>query len=164
MASENTSPENPPAPPRFTPGAQLLVDTVQKKPSANIDDWVLILLERNGSMAESLVEGLNSATLIENLREKVKQGQAGQAVNADTLIEQAVVLAKLHGKDRVGERDLASVILTAFGYEVAPDASGAPVSARRPRRRRTPRPFPVKKPGRPAPSARPPRSTAWAWT
>jgi ATP-dependent Clp protease ATP-binding subunit ClpC len=112
--------------PGLSTGAKRLVDLVAEQApegTPGINQWLLALLQRHGGMAEAMSDGLNAALLIEHLRQRISEGEMGAPLDPDTLCLRAGALAASRGLALAAEPELASVILSTAGYDVAdPDA------------------------------------------
>lgn len=106
-------------------GAQRLVqDTLQKQQESRqalpgVNHWLLTLLEHHGAMAEALAKGLSAAALEKYVAGQLGQGQTGDPLGQEMVVQQAAIQAQARGKNRIAERDLAVVILIAAGYTLA---------------------------------------------
>lgn len=120
----------------LTPGAQTLVElAVEKQKQGNhehlgVHHWLLALLERHGRMAEAMAHGLVAATLRRQVSRQLGNGDCGELLDKETVIEKALERARQRGKERASERDLAAVILEAAGFSLLDQSTPAmPVSA-----------------------------------
>jgi len=124
---------------KLTPGAQRLVEAALRMREEGRHErlgqyhWLLALLERHAPMAEALAEGVDAEALAGYLREQLRQGAVGEALDRETVVRQAYERAVGRGMEEGTERDLACVILAAAGYrltgEAATSGQGAQASA-----------------------------------
>ena len=80
-----------------------------------VNHWLMALLERHGSMAEALAEGLEPAIARQQTRRRLDEGSIGDVLGLDEAVKRT---AEASGGKVAGERDLASTILAAAGYRV----------------------------------------------
>ena len=99
-------------------GAAQLLEEGAPQGQACVNDWLSALLERNGNMAEGLVEGLDVALARRQARLLLDSGVTGHPLPVDELVRAAAGHARDRGADRIAERDLAAVILTAAGHRL----------------------------------------------
>jgi ATP-dependent Clp protease ATP-binding subunit ClpC len=108
----------------LTAGAQQLIEAAldlqrqQKHDQITVQHWLLALVERYGPMAESLTTDLDSAALKRYLRDQMRQNASSTPLSEEDLVSRATAYAQSRGKDRVGERDLAAIILEAANYKL----------------------------------------------
>jgi ATP-dependent Clp protease ATP-binding subunit ClpC len=134
----------------LTAGAKALV--AAGRPStgaAGTHHWLLALLDRHGAMAESLVPSLQATALRRSVADSLRGGDAGPPLTEETLVQRAIERATARRQSLANERDLASIILSAAGYQMAEDtvhdAIASPPAA----------PAPADLGARPAPVGRP---------
>ncbi|MBI5710808.1 MAG: ATP-dependent Clp protease ATP-binding subunit [Candidatus Eisenbacteria bacterium] len=117
----------------LSPGAELLVEAAAAKqaegPVLGIRHWLLALLERHAPMVASMVQGLDVAGALAELRERVAQNEPGEALDRERAVRLASEQARARGMQRVYETDLARVILAGSGYAVGGAAAPAPSAA-----------------------------------
>lgn len=123
---------------RLTPGAERLVEEALRKQrdagheALGTYHWLLALLERHGPMAEALAEGLEAAPLASYLRERLRDGLFGEPQYREQIVGAARERAMARGVAEATERDVASAILEAAGYQLRVQA-GNPRSCEQPR-------------------------------
>lgn len=106
------------------PGARTLVEAaIQKQQDEHhaelsVNHLLWALIDRHALMAENMTQGLDAKTLRPYLEEQLQQGNAGDAVELAAFLAEVEKRATARGKSRPAERDLATVILDAAGYEV----------------------------------------------
>jgi ATP-dependent Clp protease ATP-binding subunit ClpC len=119
----------------LTPGAQKLVEAAAEKrqqsnhPVLSAFHWLLALMERHAPMAERLVAGIEATGMRRHLYEQLRQGNAGDPLEQQTVTLRADERAGRRGKSQIAEADLAFVILTAAGYTPAEEAVVQPPPA-----------------------------------
>jgi ATP-dependent Clp protease ATP-binding subunit ClpC len=94
----------------------------------SLNHWLLALMERHGPMSESMTQGLQAVTLQAYLGEQLKQGTAGDPLDQEAVLKQAVARAVARGSNQTTERDIAAVILQSAGYPLSAEASAASVN------------------------------------
>lgn len=99
-------------------GATALLLEGEAGGEAGVNHWLVALLHRYGPMTESLCPGLEARPLARETEEEIRAGRTGAPMTREQLVAAAARHARSRGKDRVGERDLAAVILAAAGREV----------------------------------------------
>ncbi|PJB61954.1 MAG: hypothetical protein CO095_19585 [Armatimonadetes bacterium CG_4_9_14_3_um_filter_58_7] len=118
--------------PALSSGARWLMDAAEKlqragaHPEVCVNHWLLAVVQRHGSMAESLAPRLEAKSLVPRLHTQLTQGQTGDPLPRDTILTQAGEWATTRGKSEIAERDIVAAVLNICGYEVArPDAPPA---------------------------------------
>jgi len=107
---------------RLVEGA-LLQQAKNKHAELGVNHWLLVLMERHGTMAEALAKGLNASALEKYLEDQLRTGHTGEVLSQEKVIERAAQLATARGKSRIAERDLAITILAAADYTLAGDGT-----------------------------------------
>ncbi len=108
----------------LTTSAQRLVEAALQKQTNSkharicIKHWLLALLERHASMAESMVLGLNAEETGKKLVADLENQDMGAPLDVQQVTNRAYEIAKSRSKLQAAERDLAIVILTAAGYPI----------------------------------------------
>ncbi len=116
--------------PKVTDGARLMMSSLLRGDAwpvagePRVSHWLLGLAERHGEMVRDLVGPVSVEDLSRQVRSQMKRGEFGEVLNEDVLVERAFERARSRGKDQAAERDVASVILIAAGYQVV-DPGGA---------------------------------------
>jgi ATP-dependent Clp protease ATP-binding subunit ClpC len=115
----------------LTPGAQRLVElAVQNQKDSHsqllgVNHWLLALVERHGAMAEVISNGLNSASLRQELVKQLGRGNMGSPLEQQSILKKSSEHAANRGMSRIVERDLAAVILIAGGYGLVEEMSSS---------------------------------------
>ena len=116
--------------PTLTDGARTITDraaylAASTDQALSAHHWLMVLLDRHGPMIADLA-GLDARDTRQNTEKALADGDLGEALPLDTVLERAQGFSAARGADRVSERDLARVILTALGYRVdAPSDVGS---------------------------------------
>ncbi|MBW4698544.1 MAG: AAA family ATPase [Aphanocapsa lilacina HA4352-LM1] len=107
------------------PGAKRLVELAQQKqqlsgqPHLQGAHWLLALLERHGAMVETMVGGLDAASLAGQWQSRLAPGATETPLESTEVLELARANAEARGQNRISERDMAAVILARCGYRPA---------------------------------------------
>jgi len=115
----------------------------------SLNEWLAMLLERFGPMAERMSKGLSASQTAVAARAAVQAGKGGAPLTAAEVRRAAGEVAYRAGKSQAAERDVVGGVLQVAGYEItlpAPQVATPPLGAN---------PSPDKLP----PSARPLRLT-----
>ena len=119
----------------LTTGAQRLAGAAREKrldhkhTDMGLSHWLLALVEKHAAMVEAMTPEFNKLEVRRELEKKLEQGEIGAPAADETIIPQAIERALERGKTQAAERDLASVILAAAGYElVDPSLRHKPVA------------------------------------
>jgi ATP-dependent Clp protease ATP-binding subunit ClpC len=115
-----------------------------------VNHWLLALLERHGSLAEALAEGMEAAAARQQVRRRLEEGSIGDVLELEDVVARSTQAA---GREAATERDLASAILAAARYRVRDqpvydtglEAEGTPVEATPVLGTPAPGPAPVKR-------------------
>ena len=122
-APEAAPPINPP----LTSGASRLAEEAEgqrvrcRHPHLGAYHWLLALLQRHATMAESLTNGLDARATLRFAEERLAGGDTGPAAEQAALLDAAAQRARARNRDRTAERDLAAAILHAAGYALLDD-------------------------------------------
>jgi ATP-dependent Clp protease ATP-binding subunit ClpC len=114
----------------LTPGAQRLVQAALVKRRHNalgLHHWLLALVERHAPMAEAMARDFLAAALRPRWEERLQAGDPGRPLPVEVVVAEAIKCAQRRGKAQATERDIASAILTAAGYELVEPSPAAPV-------------------------------------
>jgi ATP-dependent Clp protease ATP-binding subunit ClpC len=107
---------------KLKPGAQIFWAEALEVPrrfghkEIGLYHFLLVLLERYGPMAESLASGLRAAEYYRQVQQSLREGEIGEPVGPQELLEEAVRRAAGAGKPCASERDLAAVLLQRAGW------------------------------------------------
>jgi type VI protein secretion system component VasA len=67
--------------------------------------WLLALVERHGSMAEAMAQDLMAAALRRHLHEQLEQGNTGEPLDTETVMQRVRERAQARGKAQATERE-----------------------------------------------------------
>lgn len=84
--------------------------------------WMQAVLERHAPMAAAMGSGWVPTSVTQQIKERLKQGDAGQPLSKDELLRRAQLGAAKRGSTRTAERDLVAAILVADGYTLLESA------------------------------------------
>jgi ATP-dependent Clp protease ATP-binding subunit ClpC len=117
----------------LTPGAQRLVQAALARraewrhDALGVHHWLLALVERHAPMAEAMARDFLAAALRPRWEERLRAGDPGRPLSVEVVVAEAVKRAQGRGKAQATERDIASAILTAAGYELVEPSPAASV-------------------------------------
>lgn len=97
-----------------------------------VNHWLTSLLARYAPMAEDMLRGVTARQLRAQADGKLSQGDAGEPMPLEAIVEAAVAHAQSRGREKPNERDLCAAILASAGYEPAeppPFVADKPASA-----------------------------------
>ncbi|HIE38656.1 MAG TPA: ATP-dependent Clp protease ATP-binding subunit, partial [Anaerolineae bacterium] len=112
---------------KLKPGAQIFWAEALEVPrrfghrAVGLYHFLLVLLERYGPMAESLASGLQAAEYYRQVQQSLREGEIGEPIGPQELLEEAVRRAAGAGKPYASERDLAAVLLQRAGWTLVGD-------------------------------------------
>lgn len=118
--------EDDKATPMLNFGARKLVELALQKfqesgaPYLGVYHWLMALLDRHGSMAESMVSGFQMEAVKKSVTQKLAQGDAGKALPEAEVGRLAQERARQRDRLQASERDVAVVILSSAGFAIIP--------------------------------------------
>ena len=117
--------------PDLTPGAKRIADAAEEMrenaghAALGAHHWLLALCERHNALVGSMLHGADVNGMIQDLSQKLARNELGATLLRRNAVNQAGELALKRGKTKADVRDLAKVILLAWGLSQPPAAGGA---------------------------------------
>ena len=108
--------------PDLTPGAKRIADAAEEMrenaghAALGAHHWLLALCERHNALVGSMLHGADVNGMIQDLSQKLARNELGATLLRRNAVNQAGELALKQGKTKADVRDLAKVILLAWGF------------------------------------------------